>query len=151
MPTTIPSPIGFLTLQLSESKLSGIDYATTSTPSTSSQNKIIQVICDELAAYFKNPSHSFTIPLHLHGTPFQQRVWEALRRIPSGTTLTYGDLAKQLHTSPRAIGNACRANPIPIIIPCHRILAKNHLGGYTGKTNGKMLAIKQWLLQHENR
>ena len=58
-------------------------------------------------------------------------------------------LAKWLKSGPRAVGNACRANPIPIIIPCHRVVAQNHIGGYSGETQGRKLDIKKWLLQHE--
>jgi methylated-DNA-[protein]-cysteine S-methyltransferase len=63
--------------------------------------------------------------------------------------MTYQELADKLQTSPRAIGNACRANPTPIIVPCHRIVAKSHMGGFAGDTQGKLLDIKKWLLEHE--
>lgn len=86
---------------------------------------------------------------NLKGTEFQKRVWRALCAIPPGTTKTYGELAKQLNTSPRAIGNACRKNPLPIIIPCHRVVAKNSLGGYAGARIGNLLEIKKWLLRYE--
>ena len=74
-----------------------------------------------------------------------------MQKIPYGKTKSYGELAQELKTSARAIGNACRHNPLPIIIPCHRIVAKNNLGGYNGATEGKMLNIKEWLLQHEKK
>ncbi|WP_235602990.1 methylated-DNA--[protein]-cysteine S-methyltransferase [Piscirickettsia litoralis] len=72
-----------------------------------------------------------------------------MQEIPRGQTLTYGELAKKLQTGPRAIGAACRTNPIPVIIPCHRIVSKQGMGGFHGKTSGKFLTIKEWLLQHE--
>ena len=65
--------------------------------------------------------------------------------------MTYGELAQQLGTSARAIGQACRTNPVPIIVPCHRVIAANHAGGYAGHTSGKLLAIKKYLLDHEKR
>ncbi|HVY53685.1 MAG TPA: methylated-DNA--[protein]-cysteine S-methyltransferase [Gammaproteobacteria bacterium] len=111
--------------------------------------KKIQPIVDELHAYFKDPKHRFNLSLHIEGSPFQKSVWKALQDIPSGETLTYKDLAEKLKTSPRAIGNACRTNKIAIIIPCHRIVAKSSLGGYSGETKGQMLNMKSWLLQHE--
>ncbi len=86
---------------------------------------------------------------NLKGTAFQKRVWQALCNIPPGTTKTYGELAKELHTSPRAIGNACRKNPLPIIIPCHRVVAKNSLGGYAGARTGELIEFKKWLLENE--
>ncbi|MEE9573942.1 MAG: methylated-DNA--[protein]-cysteine S-methyltransferase, partial [Candidatus Neomarinimicrobiota bacterium] len=101
--------------------------------------------------YFKNPDSYFNLPLAPKGTTFQQKVWQALQNIPSGETRTYGELAKQLNTSPRAIGNTCRANPIPIVIPCHRVVGQNNDGGFMGKTTGQSLEIKKWLLEHERR
>lgn len=83
------------------------------------------------------------------GTPFQQRVWAHLRVIPPGQAISYGELARRLNSSARAVANACRANPIPILIPCHRVVAATGLGGYMGETAGNALAIKHWLLQHE--
>ena len=106
-------------------------------------------ICRQLRAYFSNPRISFDAPLLLGGTPFQQRVWKMLRRIPAGRVLSYGELASRLHTSPRAVGNACRANRIPIIIPCHRVVAANGAGGFMGKKSGNALRLKRWLLEHE--
>ena len=116
-----------------------------SPPRTAQARKVSQV----LRSYFGNPRYSFRLPLKLDGTPFQQRVWRALRRIPVGKTLSYGVLAKKLDTSARAVGNACRANPIPIIIPCHRIVASNGAGGFMGKRSGNALRIKHRLLEHE--
>lgn len=118
-------------------------------PPANGRDALTQDALHQLSAYFKNANHHFTLPLNPIGTPFQQRVWKALLEIPAGTTVTYADLAKKLKTSPRAVGNACRRNPIPIIIPCHRVVAKNHLGGYSGATSGELLDIKKWLLMHE--
>ena len=86
----------------------------------------------------------------MQGSPFQLRVWQALKEIPIGETLTYGNLAKKLETSARAIGNACRQNPIAIFIPCHRVFGLSSLGGYAGATSGDLFSIKKSLLQHEN-
>ena len=148
-PLILPSPLGNLGIQLTENKLSSIDFLPTQTQLISPQNEITHLIAQELKTYFQEAHHLFNLPLRLIGTPFQHTVWQALRTIPVGHTLTYGELAKQLNTSARAIGNACRSNPIPIIIPCHRIVAKKSLGGYTGKTTGTALTIKKWLLHHE--
>jgi len=105
----------------------------------------------QIAQYFKNPRFKFTVAYELHGTPLQIKIWQALTKIPVGKTVTYNDLAKQLGTSPRVIGNACRNNPLPIIIPCHRAVATNGNGGFCGTTSGKMLELKQWLLAHEQQ
>jgi len=89
------------------------------------------------------------LPIELQGTPFQRRVWKALREIPPGRTITYSELARQLGTGARAVGGACRANPCPIVVPCHRVVAVNGLGGFSGDTSGRKLEIKRWLLRHE--
>ena len=103
----------------------------------------------QLAAYFADGTAVFDLPLELGGTPFQQRVWAAISAIPAGETRTYRDLARQLRTAPRAVGQACRANPCPIVVPCHRVVAVNGLGGFAGDRSGRKLAVKRWLLRHE--
>lgn len=102
-------------------------------------------------AYFATAEGGREPRLELSGTPFQCRVWEALRTIPPGTTWTYGVLAKHLGSGARAVGGACRANPCPIVVPCHRVVARRGLGGFGGDTDGRRLALKRWLLEHERR
>ncbi|MDC9725199.1 MAG: methylated-DNA--[protein]-cysteine S-methyltransferase [Gammaproteobacteria bacterium] len=91
------------------------------------------------------------MPLVKCGTEFQQKVWHYLQTIPLGETRYYSDVAKALNSSAQAVGNACRANPFVIVVPCHRVVSKTGLGGYDGKTSGHNLAIKQWLLDHERQ
>jgi methylated-DNA-[protein]-cysteine S-methyltransferase len=86
----------------------------------------------ELADYFAGSPAGFTVPVALTGSPFQQAFLQALIAIPYGATRTYGDLARQLGVSAQAIGQACGANPIPIVIPCHRVLGAGSLGGFSG-------------------
>jgi methylated-DNA-[protein]-cysteine S-methyltransferase len=100
-----------------------------------------------LRGYFQDPRRRMDLPRAPAGTPFQQRVWSAIRAIPPGQIRTYGELARKLHTSSRAIGQACRANPLPLLIPCHRVVAARGLGGFMGA--GAALDIKRWLLAHE--
>lgn len=146
----INSPIGKLGIKIKNDTLTNIEYLDTNAATTSKTNSLILNITKQLKQYFINPKYKFDLPLNLQGTEFQKRVWGILRDIPSGSVKTYGELAKQLNTSPRAIGNACRGNPIPIIIPCHRVIAKKSLGGYAGKQKGKLMDIKKWLLEHEH-
>ena len=87
----------------------------------------------EMTAYFAGELTAFTLPLAPRGTPFQHDFYAALCAIPYGETRTYGDLAKSLNVSAQAIGQACGANPIAILIPCHRILGAQGLGGYSGE------------------
>ncbi len=116
-----------------------------------SADRIVQKVCRQIRLYCKPDSgfKQFEIETCAAGTAFQQSVLKALRQIPYGCTQTYGDIAKKLNTSPRAVGNACRRNPIPIIIPCHRVVAANGLGGYDGATEGVLLDMKYRLLRHE--
>jgi methylated-DNA-[protein]-cysteine S-methyltransferase len=101
----------------------------------------------QLQDYFDGMRATFDLPLAPHGTAFQQRVWDALRAIPAGETRGYGDVARILGSSARAVGQANGANPIPILIPCHRVLAaQGALGGYSG---GDGPDTKLWLLRHE--
>lgn len=150
------SPCGEISITINDNQLSQLSFLSRQSPPTPSQHSYSEYVISQLKSYFNNPLHRFSIDLNLVGTDFQQRVWRALQDIPSGTTLTYGMLAKQLKTSARAIGQACRTNPIPIIIPCHRIVAAGHLGGFMGSTTlsnsqhlVEPLSIKAWLLQHE--
>ena len=104
---------------------------------------------EQLADYLAGKRQCFDLPVAPKGTDFQQRVWRALQAIPPGETRTYGDLARQLGTSARAIGGACRANPCLIVVPCHRVIAKDGLGGFAGDVTGRRLEVKRWLLRHE--
>lgn len=93
---------------------------------------------------------SKTLELHnLKATDFQKRVWAELLKIPPGQTVTYSELANKLNSHPRAIGQACRSNPLPVTIPCHRVVGKNNLGGYFGHTQGELLDKKKKLLESE--
>ena len=112
-------------------------------------SSLMQHICEQFNAYFIDPNHTFTLPTLITGTAFQERVWSLMRAIPCGQTRTYGDVAKQLQSCAQAVGNACRANPFPIITPCHRIVAKAGIGGFGGATDGELLTIKRRLIEHE--
>ncbi len=131
--------------------LSAIDFLMPSVADKAPETGLVDQVVAELLDYFINPRRLFSFPLTPQGTVFQQRVWQALREIPAGHVCSYGKLARQLNTGARAIGNACRNNPIPIVIPCHRIVASNGMGGYSGQTSGAHLTIKDWLLAHESR
>lgn len=110
----------------------------------------IREVVRQLTAYFDNPQFTFSLPLLTLGTPFQKRVWQTLRGIPSGKPWSYGKVAQYLGTSARAIGGACRANSIPIVIPCHRVVAANGIGGFSGQRQGYKVDIKNRLLTHEH-
>jgi len=104
----------------------------------------------QLRAYLKDPAFELGLPLAPAGTPFQRRVWERIAMIPLGRTRSYGELAKDLANAPRAVGGACGANPYPLIVPCHRVVAADgSLGGFARERGGLLLDIKRWLLERE--
>jgi methylated-DNA-[protein]-cysteine S-methyltransferase len=146
------TPFGVLGVSATEDGVTAIDFLPQGTPLLAPQNSLAAKACSQLEAYLRNPEFVFDLPLKPGGTPFRNRVWDALRRIPAGETRSYGELAGMLHSAPRAVGQACGANPLPIVIPCHRVVAKDGgLGGFMNAAEGSPLAIKRWLLQHEQR
>lgn len=105
--------------------------------------------CRQIERYLEDPHYRFDLPLKRVGTPFQCRVWEAISAIPAGRTRGYGDIAKELRSAPRAVGRACGANYFPLVIPCHRVVARGGLGGFANGEEDYFLSIKRWLLEHE--
>lgn len=147
----ITTPIGKIAVMNNEHALTGVDVHAESVPYLiTGSNKLTTEIVEQLMAYFARKTSHFELPMEVSGTAFQEKVWQALKNIPFGACLTYGELAKEVNTSARAIGGACRNNPIPIIIPCHRIVAANGIGGYSGQWRlGHKIDVKHWLLKHE--
>lgn len=107
----------------------------------------IQMIFDD---YFLRRKRISGQCFSLLGTDFQKKIWKHLSTIQFGETKTYGDIAKALNTSARAVGQACRKNPVPVLVPCHCVIANNGLGGYSGKTSGKEMDRKIKLLEFES-
>jgi methylated-DNA-[protein]-cysteine S-methyltransferase len=145
----IATPLGRVGIRMSGKTLSALDYLPNNVDEQAPVNAATEAVVTQLIAYFHHPLALFNVPLAPAGTAFQQRVWAALQAIPTGSVLSYGELAQRLDTAPRAIGGACRSNPIPILIPCHRVVSRQGLGGYAGEVKGDPLAIKRWLLRHE--
>ena len=112
-------------------------------------NTIAHLAAVQLMIYLDKPSFKFDLPIKLNGSKHQLDVWHAMQKIPAGKTKTYGELALAIDSSPRAVGTACGKNPMPIVVPCHRITAANGLGGFMGGKRDDPLAIKHWLLTHE--
>lgn len=106
-------------------------------------------LVQQLDAYYADPRFHFSVPYRLSGSEHQLQVWHAIAQIPSGQTLRYQDIATALASSARAVGNACGRNPVPIIVPCHRVVARNSLGGFNRSLGRETVDIKQWLLAHE--
>ena len=119
-------------------------------PEIAPQNALAAETVRQLGAYLDDPETVFGLPLRPSGTAFQRRVWEQIATIPCHQTRSYGELAKTLHNAPRAVGQACGANPFPLVVPCHRVIAADGgLGGFARQRGGFLLDVKRWLLAHE--
>ena len=147
----LTAPFGALGVRVSGNSLIGLDFLPPGTASISSSNPLIKHIADELAAYYVNPQHIIKLPLAPRGTAFRSKVWQALMHIPAGQTRSYGEIAHEIGSAPRAVGQAVGDNPIPVIIPCHRVIAADgSLGGFSHSRTGYTQDIKRWLLKHED-
>lgn len=142
-------PFGVLGIRCNENELMSIDFFSATEKLQRATNDLAKTVCEQLLRYFENPDAQFTVPLQLNGTHHQKRVWQAMCDIPRGETRSYGELAADLRSAAQAVGQACGANPIPIIFPCHRVVSKSGLGGFMRHAKGTPIDIKRWLLTHE--
>ena len=146
------APFATLGITTSATHVTGIRFLAPTTPAKApKRDSLAYLACIQLQAYLDDPRHAFDLPLALSGTHHRLQVWEAMQRIGPGKTRTYGELAQELRSSARAVGGACGANPIPVVVPCHRVVAAGRaLGGFMGsRAEGFELGIKRWLLEHE--
>ena len=146
----LATPFAVLGIRTSGEWLTGIEYLPRGVATLAPVNRLAARVCRQLEHYFDDPEFKFDLPYEFNGTVFQQRVWRAICAIPSGDTLTYLDIARQLKSAPRPVGGACGANHIPLVIPCHRVVASYGIGGFMNARGGAPIAIKQWLLRHES-
>mgnify|MGYP002634684202 CR=1 FL=1 len=146
---SMPSPLGHLTLVEEGGHITGLRWQGLRGKAgrSSEATPLLRRAQRQLEAYFQGRRQSFDLPLAPAGTAFQKAVWQAMSKIPHGKTRSYGQLAKDLKSGPRAVGGACGRNPIPILIPCHRVLgAHGALGGYSARggvaTKRRLLALE---------
>jgi methylated-DNA-[protein]-cysteine S-methyltransferase len=160
--TRYATPFAVLGIVTDGKVVTSVRYLPCCTAQLAPQDRVAERACREVERYLADPGYLFTVPYRLDGTPFQCRVWheieklrEKLRENPRDKnclikTITYGVMAQRLHSGPRAVGGACGANPIPLIVPCHRVLAAGGgLGGFMGGKDPFPLGVKRWLLRHE--
>lgn len=140
---TVDTPTGPVTLTQEAGAITAVAWGA---EPAGEDTPLLQEAAQQLSAYFADPARGFDLPLLVHGSDFQRAVCAAMQAIPPGNTRTYGDLARDLGVPALAIGQACGGNPIPIIIPCHRVLGASGLGGFSG---GEGVETKVWLLRHE--
>lgn len=120
-------------------------------PEVAPGNPLAAEVVRQLRAYLADPGFVFNLPLPVVGSPFRQRVWQQIAAIPCGETRSYGAIAKAIGSAPRAVGGACGDNPVPVVVPCHRVVAQGGLGGFAHQRDGFLLDVKRWLLDHEQR
>jgi methylated-DNA-[protein]-cysteine S-methyltransferase len=168
-PTRVRTPFATLGIETDGRAVTRVAYLPASGSEAAPADAIAERAVREIRRYLVDPSFRFTVPLAPAGTLFQRRAWGAIAEIPAGQSRTYGELARKLVTAPRAIGQACGANRIALIIPCHRVVGGlGSLGGFMGEAGGAdgvsdlfawegdtgegrvyPGAIKRWLLSHE--
>ena len=134
--------------------IAAIRYLPPETATKAPGNELAERAARQLERYREDPDARFDLPLLIEGTDFQRRVWDAMCAIPRGRTLTYGEMARKLdaggYDMARVVGQACGDNRLPIVIPCHRVVAASGIGGFSHSTGGYLLEVKRWLLMHES-
>lgn len=148
---TFALPHTILGIRIEDGALTRIEFLAPQTASVAPRTPLARRVIAQLRHYLVDPGFVLDLPLALRGSTHAQRVWRIMQQIPAGTVRTYGDIAAELNSSPRAVGQACGANPIPIVIPCHRVVSRTGLGGFMHRRDSGALNIKAWLLAHEER
>lgn len=144
-----PAPFAVLGIRTVGERLTGIEYLPKHAAILAPLNQVAERACRQIERYLDDAEFRFDLPFEFRGSEFQRKVWLAVYRIPSGSTRSYLDIARELRTAPRPVGGACGANRIPLVIPCHRVLASHGIGGFMHARRGPALEIKRWLLRHE--
>jgi methylated-DNA-[protein]-cysteine S-methyltransferase len=148
---TIDFPRMKVAVRTRDDKVAGIRYLPMSTPAIAPKNALAERAARQLERYREDPDTVFDLPLLIEGSPLQCGVWNAMCAIPRGRTRTYGDLARELGADARVVGQACGDNRLPIVIPCHRVVAADGIGGFSHTSEGYLIEVKRWLLAHEIR
>lgn len=142
-------PFGRLGVRTDDGALVGLAFLSEEVDLQRPSGPVAERVCAQVRGYLQDPDFCFSLPLRLTGTAFQRRVWNAIAAIPRGGTRSYGDIASELGSAPRAVGQACGANPYPLVVPCHRVVAVGGMGGFAHAADGYLPRVKRWLLAHE--
>lgn len=145
----LPTPFALLGIRTEGDVLAGIAFLQKSGGALAPRDRLAAWACAQIERYLNDPEFRFNLPLARQGTEFQRRAWAKIAAIGTGRTRSYGEIARELGSSPRAVGQACGANPVPLVVPCHRVLAAGGLGGFAHHEGGFHLSVKRWLLAHE--
>ncbi|MDR5878961.1 methylated-DNA--[protein]-cysteine S-methyltransferase [Caballeronia sp. LZ032] len=146
----IDAPFGKVGIRADEACVREIVYLPDDADSIEPHGTLAREAAGQIRRYFDSPSMRFELPLGIGGTAFQRRVWQGISGIAQGQVWTYGQLARVIGSVPRAVGQACGSNPLPIVIPCHRVVAASGIGGFAHHPgDGFYRNVKRWLLAHE--
>lgn len=148
--TRYATPFAVLGISTDGAVVTGVRYLPRHTATRPPHDRAAERACREVERYLADPAYCFKLPYRLDGTPFQQRVWREIEKLFPVKTITYGELARHIGSAARAVGGACGTNPVPLFVPCHRVLAAGGLlGGFMGGKQDFPLSVKRWLLRHE--
>jgi methylated-DNA-[protein]-cysteine S-methyltransferase len=143
------TPFAVLGIRTVGERVDYIEYLPRGVATLAPLNKLAERACRQIERYVEDPQYRFTLPYDYIGSDFQCRVWREISKIASGKTDTYKNIAQRLKSAPRPVGGACGKNRLPLIIPCHRVLASGGIGGFMHARGGEPIEIKKWLLAHE--
>lgn len=146
----IPAPFGAIGVRAEDDFLVGLELLLANQTEKISGDPFVQSVVTQIKQYLNDSNTLLDIPIAVKGTSFQRRVWKAIANVPAGKTVSYGELAETVASGARAVANVCGANQVPLIIPCHRVVAKSGLGGFM-RGDERGLTIKTWLLKHEQQ
>jgi methylated-DNA-[protein]-cysteine S-methyltransferase len=147
---TLRAPFAVLGVRTDGHAVTTLAYLPRDTPVVRPVDAVAARAVAELARYLDDPETPFTVPLAPAGTPFQRRVWDAIAAVPLGQSRTYAEIARSVGSAARPVGQACGANRIALMIPCHRVVAaRGALGGFMHAADGGPIDVKRWLLAHE--
>ena len=148
--TRYATPFAVLAIVTDGAVVTGVRYLPRQTAAKVPHDRAAERACREIERYLDDPEHVFQLPYRLEGTAFQRRVWREIEKLFPIKTITYGVIAQRIGSAARAVGGACGANPVPLFVPCHRVLAAGGLlGGFMGGKDDFPLSVKRWLLRHE--
>lgn len=145
----IRTPFAVLGVRAPSGMVEEIVYLPLATPELAPRSAVAERLARQVERYLDDAAYRFDLPLALAGSAFQLKVWREIARIAPGKTRSYGEIAAKLGSAPRPVGGACGRNPLPLVVPCHRVLGASGLGGFMGGRDGFPLSIKRWLLCHE--
>jgi methylated-DNA-[protein]-cysteine S-methyltransferase len=146
----IATPFAVIGVRTRNERLTSLEYFPLGAATLAPLDALSGEVMRQVQAFIEDPNFRWDLPCEIQGTEFQQRVWAKIQAIPSGEVRRYGELARMVKTSARAVGTCCGANRLPLVIPCHRVVAADGIGGFMHtRQEGTSLSIKRWLLRHE--